>query len=528
MGQEVRVNAIAPSASSTTLRRGPWFPEEDRKLIDSINMFGPSNWVRISQSLGTRTPKQCRERYHQNLKPSLNRNPISAEEGQLIEELVAKYGKKWAEIARHLNGRSDNAIKNWWNGGTNRRRRASSQAVLQEAQRDPQHIQPLSEYHQPSMSAYPSGPPPPHYSGYPPPHQPAFNTAIFQSQQQQQQQPVSHAMQAQQQRVQPPPHTQQQMVQPQSLPPNQQYPPQAPHQTAAPPTAPQAYLPSLQPQPQSSTQGLYLPPLNPSRSSSMNQEIFAQQAGVKRFLEEQHLPARRHSAQTILTSTGGSSSPFSSSYSRGGSSRNSSISFDWSNNTAMNSLSNSRRSSLAHELFPAPLGHQSKRQNSHSSSYLSPNIQSQRGSTSGIVPLHMTMTTPSGSSSFTQAPLPSQSDAPVFKSEFSFNATKDGSGVKLPPPSSIPSNPAFTPSALLNREKSREKLAGLAQSHAPPQGQQQAQSSVAITTSNSLDSATSASSGSTNGSSGSVTSDSIQTDGENTRKKVMNVSNLLG
>lgn len=26
---------------------------------------------------------------------------------------------------RHLNGRSDNAIKNWWNGGANRRRRAS-------------------------------------------------------------------------------------------------------------------------------------------------------------------------------------------------------------------------------------------------------------------------------------------------------------------------------------------------------------------------------------------------------------------
>lgn len=105
-------------------RRGPWSPEEDRRLIDIISMYGPTNWVRISFLLGSRSAKQCRERYHQNLKPLLNRNPITFEEGLLIEQLVAKHGKKWAEIARHLRGRLDNLIKNWWNGGANRRRRA--------------------------------------------------------------------------------------------------------------------------------------------------------------------------------------------------------------------------------------------------------------------------------------------------------------------------------------------------------------------------------------------------------------------
>ena len=107
-------------------KRGPWSQTEDSILLQLVNLHGAHNWVRISQTIQTRSPKQCRERFHQNLKPNLNHEPITPEEGILIEQMVAEMGKRWAEIARRLRGRSDNAVKNWWNGGMNRRRRSSN------------------------------------------------------------------------------------------------------------------------------------------------------------------------------------------------------------------------------------------------------------------------------------------------------------------------------------------------------------------------------------------------------------------
>lgn len=111
----------------SSAHRGPWHADEDQNLLDLVQKQGPNNWVRISQHMQHRTPKQCRERYHQNLKQSLNHEPISHQEGEMIEQMVTDMGRRWAEIARRLGNRSDNAVKNWWNGSMNRRKRNGNQ-----------------------------------------------------------------------------------------------------------------------------------------------------------------------------------------------------------------------------------------------------------------------------------------------------------------------------------------------------------------------------------------------------------------
>ncbi|KAL6793448.1 hypothetical protein GGI42DRAFT_334387 [Trichoderma sp. SZMC 28013] len=116
-------------------RKGPWSPEESHRLITLVRLMGPQDWVSIASYMASRNAKQCRERYHQNLDPSLRHDPISEEEARHIMDLYAKYGTAWARIAEHLPGRSDNAIKNYVNGLVNKTRRAEERQAGHSAAR---------------------------------------------------------------------------------------------------------------------------------------------------------------------------------------------------------------------------------------------------------------------------------------------------------------------------------------------------------------------------------------------------------
>ncbi|KAF9898233.1 Transcription factor myb3r-5, partial [Lobosporangium transversale] len=106
--------------------KGPWTPEEDRQLRALVNELGAEKWVLIASRLGSRTGKQCRERWHNHLDPTIDKSPFTAKEDELIFKLFEQFGSKWAEMSKLMPGRPDNAIKNHFNTSMQRKRRRLS------------------------------------------------------------------------------------------------------------------------------------------------------------------------------------------------------------------------------------------------------------------------------------------------------------------------------------------------------------------------------------------------------------------
>jgi hypothetical protein len=105
------------------LVKGPWSEEEDNKVRELVGLYGPRKWSFIAQHLPGRIGKQCRERWTNHLDPGVKKGNWSQWEDELIIKLQRQQGNKWAKIASHLQGRTDNAVKNRFHSTISRRMR---------------------------------------------------------------------------------------------------------------------------------------------------------------------------------------------------------------------------------------------------------------------------------------------------------------------------------------------------------------------------------------------------------------------
>ena len=82
-----------------------WTQEEDERLRELIEVHGTINWTLVAQCLldptdvtGGRSGKQCRERWHNHLNPSISKVEWTQQEDSTIVYLQKKWGNQWAKV----------------------------------------------------------------------------------------------------------------------------------------------------------------------------------------------------------------------------------------------------------------------------------------------------------------------------------------------------------------------------------------------------------------------------------------------
>lgn len=101
-------------------------------LRELVVELGETHWGLIAKMIEShldkisRTGKQCRERWHNHLNPIISKNSWTENEKNKILELHDIYGNRWSKIARNLEGRTDNAVKNFFYSNLRKKSRMSA------------------------------------------------------------------------------------------------------------------------------------------------------------------------------------------------------------------------------------------------------------------------------------------------------------------------------------------------------------------------------------------------------------------
>jgi hypothetical protein len=114
-------NGLDPSISRTSGRKGKWTAVEDSKLKDAVQTHDGKDWSAISELFPGRTRNQCWNRWHDVLDPSIDRaserkGKWTAVEDSKLKDAVQTHGKKrgWGDIVALVPGRTRVQCSNRW------------------------------------------------------------------------------------------------------------------------------------------------------------------------------------------------------------------------------------------------------------------------------------------------------------------------------------------------------------------------------------------------------------------------------
>ncbi|CCC08029.1 hypothetical protein SMACR_01593 [Sordaria macrospora] len=82
------------------IRKGTWTREEDQRLREAFDIYGP-RWSEVAKKgVESRNGDQCWKRWYDCLDPMINRTPWTPEEDILLLQMVSQKGRSWTEIVK--------------------------------------------------------------------------------------------------------------------------------------------------------------------------------------------------------------------------------------------------------------------------------------------------------------------------------------------------------------------------------------------------------------------------------------------
>lgn len=96
------------------IRREKWTEDEDNHLMDLVKTFGIGKWAEIARHMQGRTDQQCMGRWRRHLDPAIKRDSWASEEDQRLRSLYQQYGTSWSRISKALKGRTSQQCRARW------------------------------------------------------------------------------------------------------------------------------------------------------------------------------------------------------------------------------------------------------------------------------------------------------------------------------------------------------------------------------------------------------------------------------